>query len=127
MSESLPLVAIAGAGRMGRGLAHAFAYTGHRVRLIDLKPRAPETPPLDAARAEIAATVGLMRRIGTIDDAQCAAILGRISYHDGDAADETLADADIIFEGVPEIMAVKAAAVTASRITLPTALVTKTD
>jgi 3-hydroxybutyryl-CoA dehydrogenase len=110
VSESLPLVAIAGAGRMGRGLAHAFAYTGHRVRLIDLKPRTPETPPLDAARAEIAATAGLMRRIGTIDDRQLAAVLGRISYHADDAAEAALADADIVFEGVPEIMAVKAAA-----------------
>jgi 3-hydroxybutyryl-CoA dehydrogenase len=110
MSEALPLIAVAGAGRMGRGLAHAFAYTGHLVRLIDLKPRAPGASPLDAAREEIAATVSLMRRIGTIDEEQCAAILGRISYHDGDATDEAFADADIVFEGVPEIMAVKAAA-----------------
>ncbi len=110
MSTALPLIAIAGAGRMGRGLAHAFAYTGHRTRLIDLKLRAAGASPLDAARAEIAATVGLMRQIGTIDDAQCGTILDRISYHDGDAADAALADADIVFEGVPEIMDVKAAA-----------------
>jgi 3-hydroxybutyryl-CoA dehydrogenase len=110
MSESLPLVAVAGAGRMGRGLAHAFAYTGHDVRLIDLKPRPPGTSPLDGARDEIAATVGLMWRIGALDEAQLATILGRISYHDVDAADAALADADIVFEGVPEIMAVKAAA-----------------
>ncbi|HEX3499697.1 MAG TPA: 3-hydroxybutyryl-CoA dehydrogenase [Stellaceae bacterium] len=110
MSRSLPLIAIAGAGRMGRGLAHAFAYTGHQVRLIDLKPRAPGSSPLDAAREEIAATIGLMRCIGTIDDAQLAAILARISYHNADAADAALAEVDIIFEGVPEIMAVKATA-----------------
>src|SRR5258708_4691966 len=109
MSVRLPLIAIAGAGRMGRGLAHAFAYTGHRVRLIDLKDRDGPSPR-DAAREEIAATIGLMRRIGTIDDTQCGTILDRISYHESDEAAAALADAEIIFEGVPEIMAVKAAA-----------------
>ena len=28
-----------GAGRMGQGIAHAFAYAGHPVQLVDLKPR----------------------------------------------------------------------------------------
>lgn len=31
--------AAVGAGRMGRGIAVAFAYAGHRIALIDLKPR----------------------------------------------------------------------------------------
>ena len=32
-------IALVGAGRMGRGLAVVFAYAGHDVALIDLKPR----------------------------------------------------------------------------------------
>ena len=32
-------IATAGAGRMGRGIALAFAWGGHEVALIDLKPR----------------------------------------------------------------------------------------
>ena len=31
------IIAAVGAGRMGRGIAIAFAYAGHRVRLVDLK------------------------------------------------------------------------------------------
>ena len=34
--------AAAGAGRMGRGLAITFAWAGHRIALIDLRPRTPE-------------------------------------------------------------------------------------
>jgi len=37
-----------GAGRMGRGIAHAFAYAGHEVVLIDAKPR--DAPACDALR-----------------------------------------------------------------------------
>jgi 3-hydroxybutyryl-CoA dehydrogenase len=32
-------IALVGAGRMGRGLAVVFAYAGHDVALVDLKPR----------------------------------------------------------------------------------------
>ena len=32
-------VAAIGAGRMGRGLAHVFAYAGHEVKLLDAKKR----------------------------------------------------------------------------------------
>ena len=31
-----PLIASVGAGRMGRGIAHAFAYAGHEVHLLDI-------------------------------------------------------------------------------------------
>ncbi len=37
---TLPVIASLGAGRMGRGIAHAFAYAGHEVLLVDLKDRA---------------------------------------------------------------------------------------
>jgi 3-hydroxyacyl-CoA dehydrogenase len=39
-------IAALGAGRMGRGIAIAFAYAGHKVRLVDVKPR-----PTDATEA----------------------------------------------------------------------------
>src|SRR5436305_934836 len=37
-----PAVACLGAGRMGRGIAVAFAYAGHDVTLIDVKARPAE-------------------------------------------------------------------------------------
>ena len=38
-SERMPIACL-GAGRMGRGIAVHFAYAGHDVVLLDLKPRA---------------------------------------------------------------------------------------
>ena len=34
--------AAVGAGRMGRGIAIAFAYAGHRIALVDLRQRSRE-------------------------------------------------------------------------------------
>ena len=59
------LVAALGAGRMGRGIAHAFAYAGHDVWLIDAKPREPEAAAqleADARREIEASLVTLVRR-----------------------------------------------------------------
>ena len=39
MSAARGLIAAVGAGRMGRGIAHVFAFGGHPVALVDLKPR----------------------------------------------------------------------------------------
>lgn len=39
--SALPVIGALGAGRMGRGIAHAFAYAGHDVVLIDVKVRDP--------------------------------------------------------------------------------------
>ncbi|HEY4637217.1 MAG TPA: 3-hydroxyacyl-CoA dehydrogenase NAD-binding domain-containing protein, partial [Burkholderiales bacterium] len=44
-------IAALGAGRMGRGIGHVFAYAGYRVDVIDFKARAPE----DGARLRAAA------------------------------------------------------------------------
>jgi opine dehydrogenase len=40
----LPRFAAVGAGRMGRGIAIAFAYAGHRIALVDLRPAARPRP-----------------------------------------------------------------------------------
>ena len=63
MTERSRIVA-AGAGRMGRGLAHVFAYAGHDVDLVDLKPRS------DREHAEISAAVDgdLRRGLGALVD-----------------------------------------------------------
>ena len=38
MTSLRPAIACLGAGRMGRGIAVAFAYAGHRVTMVDVKP-----------------------------------------------------------------------------------------
>ena len=106
MSAALPAIAALGAGRMGRGIAHVFAYAGHRVMLVDIKPRTEE----DLVRlerealGEIAASLAALAEIGAFDAAEIPAILGRIGFAGRDAAPAALAGADYVFEGVPEVL-----------------------
>ena len=107
MSE---IIAAAGAGRMGRGLAVVFAYAGHEVRLLDLKPRADAPAYLEGARAEIAETLGMLAACGMIGTGDIDRIAGRVRYCAASDIAEALGDADVIFEGVPETLDAKRAA-----------------
>ena len=102
-------IATVGGGRMGRGIALAFAYAGHEIAVVDLKPRphaaferlardAQEEmesslrmlAELEAMRAD--AVSGIMRRIRLVPEQQAADVLGA---------------AEVIFEGVPETLEAK--------------------
>ncbi|MCQ8782139.1 3-hydroxybutyryl-CoA dehydrogenase [Mangrovibrevibacter kandeliae] len=102
--EARPVIACVGVGRMGRGIAHAFAYAGHEVRLVDAKPRDPEVfaSMADAARAEIRGSLAMVAGLGGFDAAAIEAIMGRIEIVPLDAAEPALKDARIVFEAVPE-------------------------
>jgi len=102
-------VAAIGAGRMGRGIAHVFAYAGYRVTLADVKPRSGQEHRdlLAEARAEIAGNLAALAEFGAFDGALIPAMLARIHFT-ADIAD--LVDADLIFEGVTETMEAKAQA-----------------
>ena len=101
--------AAVGAGRMGRGIAIAFAYAGHRVALIDLKPR----PAADWARlqseaqAEITQSLNGLAQLGAVTPAQVDAIAARVEYVDAAGAPAALAGAELVFEGVPETLDAK--------------------
>jgi len=101
-----PVIAAVGAGRMGVGLAHVFAYAGHDVRLLDVKERSADGFAELAARAkaDIGRTVGLMATLGRIADADINAILDRITVYPLGRVGEALSDAPLIFEGVPEVL-----------------------
>ena len=105
-------VAAMGAGRMGRGIAHVFAYAGYRVTLVDVKPRTPDEHAalLTAARTEIQGNLTALAEFGAFDGALIPDMMDRIHFT-ADLAD--LADADLVFEGVTETMDVKEQAFTA--------------
>ncbi|HWK44265.1 MAG TPA: 3-hydroxybutyryl-CoA dehydrogenase [Stellaceae bacterium] len=107
-----PTVAIVGSGRMGRGMAHAFAFTGHMVQLIDVKPRGPDgtAAALADAMAEVRRSLHLTTLLGIATTEQAATMVDRVGFLAGDAADRALAQADLVFEAVPEVMDVKQAA-----------------
>lgn len=104
------VIAAAGAGRMGRGLAVVFAYAGHPVRLIDLKQRDDPDTYLAEARAEIRDTLGMLAACGMFAPDRLENIAGRIEYVDADKSHDALVEADVIFEGVPETLDAKRAA-----------------
>jgi 3-hydroxybutyryl-CoA dehydrogenase len=102
-------IAALGAGRMGRGIAHAFAYAGHPVTLLDLKARPVEaTGALEReARAEIEGNLNLMAELGAMPAASISAIMARIAFASREEAPDVLSETDVAFEGVPEVMEAK--------------------
>ena len=98
-----------GAGRMGRGIGHVFAYAGYRVDILDFKPRGTaEGAQLRAAvMDEIGANLALLRDLGVLDEGQRQAMLGRIRVLPVERAPAVLAAADVVFEGVTETLDAK--------------------
>ena len=101
--------AAVGAGRMGRGIAIAFAYAGHRIALVDLRRRSPEAWQRlgDDARAEIRASLAGLAQLGALPAGQVDAIAERVDLVDSDGAPAALAAAELVFEGVPETLEAK--------------------
>lgn len=104
-----PRFAAVGAGRMGRGIAIAFAYAGHRIALIDLRQRSDDAWQRlrDEAKAEIEASLSGLAQLGVIDASQIERIAARVEYVNAEAAPQALAAAELVFEGVPETMEAK--------------------
>lgn len=122
-------IAAAGAGRMGRGIAIVFAYAGHDVTLVDLKPRPAEDLARlrDAALGEVQATLEMLADIGLMPASAVATILARVSFAGVDGAPAALASADVIFEGVPETLPAKREAFAMlNRLARPDAIIAST-
>lgn len=106
-----PVVAMLGCGRMGRGLAQAFAYAGYPVRLIDAKHRPPAEAQqaLAEAKAEIARGLTFLSECGVVPASEVPKILARVEYLTEPQMPQGLAGAKAIFEGVPEVLETKRA------------------
>ena len=109
MTASHPAIACLGAGRMGRGIAVAFAYAGHAVTMIDVKPRSAEqfakleTEALD----EVRKTLVSLGRFGLLKDGEAETLLARVSVVPTHESATALAGAGMVFEGVPEVVELK--------------------
>ena len=66
--------AAVGAGRMGRGIAIAFAYAGHRIALVDLRRRSPDAWQrlCEQARTEIRASLDGLAQLVILPIVQAA-------------------------------------------------------
>jgi 3-hydroxybutyryl-CoA dehydrogenase len=67
-------IAVIGAGQMGNGIAHVFAQSGFDVVMIDVAQQA-----LDKGRDTIAKNLDRQVKKGSIQEADKAAVLGRVS------------------------------------------------
>ena len=104
-----PVIACLGAGRMGRGIAVAFAYAGHAVTMIDVKARSAEQFATLQAEAlgEISKTLASLARFGLLTENDAEAVIARVSVVPTQTMAAALASAGIVFEGVPELVELK--------------------
>jgi 3-hydroxybutyryl-CoA dehydrogenase len=109
MTAVRPMIACLGAGRMGRGIAVAFAYAGHAVTMIDIKARTPEqfVTLQTEALGEVRKTLASLARFGLLDDSDAEAIIMRVSVVPAPNMAAALAGAGMVFEGVPEVVELK--------------------
>jgi 3-hydroxybutyryl-CoA dehydrogenase len=112
MDAGRPTIACCGAGRMGRGIAHCFAWAGHAVRLVDAKPRDHERQAALYTEAlnEIRNSLDMVAGLGGFDTRATDAIIERVTMFPHDHAENALRGADIVFEAVPETDDAKRAA-----------------
>lgn len=103
-------IAAVGAGRMGRGIALAFAWAGHPVDLIDFKPRAADVHAAlaDDARREMRSSLAMLAELGGLPADAIERLMERIRVVDEAGSGAALARADVVFEGVPETREAKA-------------------
>lgn len=108
-NNQLPRFAAVGAGRMGRGIATAFAYAGYCISLIDLRVRsAAAWYQLRAeAQAEIGASLSGLAQLGVIATTQIQTIAARVNFVNACDAPAALRCADLVLEGVPETLSAK--------------------
>ena len=114
-----PVIGCLGAGRMGRGIAVVFAFAGHQVVVVDFKER--EASAFEAlaaeAKAEIRSTLEILSRIDLLPAELVPTIAERITIVPRQEAAAALPRCDVIFEGMPEILSLKQAALAeASRL-----------
>lgn len=104
MSTSAAAIAAVGAGRMGRGIALAYALRGRRSAIIDFKARGAEQyAALDAeVRHELRATLEQLASLGMFPADQVPQLLSCIDVLPLREAGPALAGAGIVYECVPE-------------------------
>lgn len=104
-------IAAVGAGRMGRGIAIAFAYSGHEVRLIDAKLRTAGNFEVlkTAALSEIRSALSLLAEFGLLEPTEIETIASRVTCFPLEDMEASLGSVNLIFEGVPETLEAKSA------------------
>lgn len=109
MSAPSRLAAAFGAGRMGRGIAAAYALAGQDFTLIDLRSRTDEAwNKLQAEiHDELRDIFSRLLALGCVDQATAQTAPGRVRLVNRAGAPAALAAAALLFEAVPETLDAK--------------------
>ena len=130
MTMARPAIACLGAGRMGRGIAVAFAYAGHAVTMIDVKEgrSVEQFSKLEAeALNEVRKTFVSLSRFGLLKESEVDDLMARVAVVPANAGASALASAGIVFEGVPEVVELKREVLgSASKIVGPDVIIAST-
>jgi 3-hydroxybutyryl-CoA dehydrogenase len=102
-------VAVLGAGRMGRGIALSYIFAGVPVLLVDLKERSESQREELAQQAigEIRDDLLFLADAGQVEERFIPEILSLVSFSHTADASNPIADCDLIYEGVPEVIEAK--------------------
>jgi 3-hydroxybutyryl-CoA dehydrogenase len=94
---------------MARGIAVTFAYAGHPVVIVDVKRRdaAGYAQTAAAALAEVRGTLATLASFALFAPDAVDTLAARVSVLPEEEAGIALADAAVIFEGVPEVVDLK--------------------
>ena len=98
-ADKIGAAGVIGAGIMGNGIAHVFALAGIDVTLVDVSPEI-----LEKAVARIEKNLGRQASKGAIDEDAVAAAIGHLSTA---TEIDSLSDADVVVEAVPEARELK--------------------
>lgn len=118
-----------GAGRMGRGIALAYAIRGQSAAIVDFKPRdAQAFQALNESVAhELRLTCRQLAELGLFPVDEVEGYLRNVSMYSLDQAEPVLASATLVFEGVPETLQAKRDALQRlSELTGPDTLIAST-
>jgi 3-hydroxybutyryl-CoA dehydrogenase len=111
----IPIVSL-GAGRMGRGIALAFAYAGIPVALVDFKSRSDEAwlRLRGEAMEEIRSSLSMLAELGMLGDIDetrrtetMERILEKVELIRLEESSTSLRQAELVFEAVPETLEAK--------------------
>jgi len=106
------VIVAVGAGRMGRGIGHVFAYAGHPVTILDVKERsaADFARLAKEGREEIETNLRFLASQDVMTGHQVEAALNLIEFRPAADAKAVLSRATVIIEGVPETREAKQSA-----------------
>ena len=102
-------VVVVGAGRMGRGIAQAYALAGTEVLLVDLKQRDDQefSDLCETVERDIEADLRFAVELGYLEGDEVSTILDRVRTLRGSAADAAIESVRLVYEALPETLDLK--------------------